>query len=61
MCSNVIGASVDVGPVQARWDKLDLMLESHALMVREQVDAMKAGVQARVDTFQQVPSFSHYD
>lgn len=23
--------------VQARWDKLDLLLESHALMVKEQV------------------------
>eukprot|EP00048_Salpingoeca_helianthica_P012918 m.191084 g.191084 ORF g.191084 m.191084 type:complete len:4245 (+) comp15437_c5_seq48:84-12818(+) len=50
---SVIGASVDIVAIQARWDRLDLMLESHALMVREQTDAMKAGVTARVDAFLQ--------
>jgi dynein heavy chain 2 len=45
--------------LQARWDKLDLMLESHALMIKEQVEVMKTGVQARIDSFNQVCRLFH--
>ena len=40
--------------LQSKWDKLDLMLESHSLMIKEQVEVMKAGVKSRVDTFEKV-------
>jgi dynein heavy chain 2 len=33
----VAGAAVDVAALVARWDKFDLMLDSHALMIKEQV------------------------
>ena len=39
---------------QARWDKLDLMLESHALMIKEQVEVMKANANNRIELFNQV-------
>jgi dynein heavy chain 2 len=38
------GTTVDLTQVQQRWDKFELMLESHELMIKEQVDVMKAGV-----------------
>jgi hypothetical protein len=35
---SVAGGGVEqVGPLQARWDKFELMMESHELMVKEQV------------------------
>jgi hypothetical protein len=40
----VAGAGVDVTPLQARWDKFDLMLDSHALMIKEQVGRSTARV-----------------
>lgn len=49
---SVAGSSVDLAPVMARWDKFELMLESHALMIKEQVDVMRSNVEGRVTTFQ---------
>ena len=35
---SVAGGGVDqIGTLQARWDKFELMMESHELMVKEQV------------------------
>jgi dynein heavy chain 2 len=50
---SVAGSSVDLAPVMQRWDKFELMLESHALMIKEQVDVMRSNVEGRVSTFQQ--------
>lgn len=33
---SVAGGGVDLASVQSRWDKFELMLESHALMIKEQ-------------------------
>ena len=34
----VAGGGVEqIGPLKAKWDKFELMMESHQLMVREQV------------------------
>ncbi|EDO38992.1 predicted protein [Nematostella vectensis] len=51
---NVAGGGVEqIGQLQARWDKFELMLESHELMVKEQVEVMKSNVESRVQAFQQ--------
>eukprot|EP00051_Salpingoeca_urceolata_P021875 m.349048 g.349048 ORF g.349048 m.349048 type:complete len:4259 (-) comp19881_c0_seq4:199-12975(-) len=47
----VAGVGVDLASTQARWDKFELMLDSHALMIKEQVEVMKAGVESRVEAF----------
>ena len=39
---SVAGGGVDqIGQLQARWDKFELMMESHELMVKEQVSECK--------------------
>ncbi|XP_025088458.1 cytoplasmic dynein 2 heavy chain 1-like isoform X3 [Pomacea canaliculata] len=51
---SVAGGGVDsLSQLQGRWDKFELMMESHQLMVKEQVEVMKNNVQARVAAFQQ--------
>ena len=35
--------------VHSRWDKFELMLESHSLMIKEQIEVMKGGVESRKD------------
>ncbi|CAG5115632.1 unnamed protein product, partial [Candidula unifasciata] len=57
---SVAGAGVDsLTQLQSRWDKFEIMMESHQLMVKEQVDVMKSNVQGRVKAFQQeVEKFS---
>ncbi len=40
---SVAGGGVDqIGQLQARWDKFEMMMESHELMVKEQVSNMHA-------------------
>ncbi|XP_064610087.1 cytoplasmic dynein 2 heavy chain 1-like isoform X3 [Liolophura sinensis] len=51
---SVAGGGVDsINQLQARWDKFELMMESHQLMVKEQVEVMKTNLQSRVKAFQQ--------
>ncbi|KAM7436007.1 Cytoplasmic dynein 2 heavy chain 1 [Porites harrisoni] len=51
---SVAGGGVEqIGQLQARWDKFELMMESHELMVKEQVEVMKSNVESRVHAFQQ--------
>ena len=45
---SVAGAGVDLAPMTQRWDKFELMLESHALMIKEQVDIMRNNVESRI-------------
>ncbi|CAL1541204.1 unnamed protein product [Lymnaea stagnalis] len=57
---SVAGGGVEsLTQLQSRWDKFEIMMESHQLMVKEQVDVMKSNVLARVKAFQQeVEKFS---
>ncbi|KAK7489861.1 hypothetical protein BaRGS_00018883, partial [Batillaria attramentaria] len=51
---SVAGGGVEsLSQLQGRWDKFELMMESHQLMVKEQVEVMKSNVQSRVSAFQQ--------
>ncbi|KAK7096855.1 hypothetical protein V1264_003902 [Littorina saxatilis] len=51
---SVAGGGVEsLSQLQARWDKFELMMESHQLMVKEQVEVMKSNVQSRVAAFTQ--------
>ncbi|XP_066286377.1 cytoplasmic dynein 2 heavy chain 1-like isoform X1 [Branchiostoma lanceolatum] len=51
---SVSGGGVDqLGTLQARWDKFELMMESHQLMVKEQVEVMKSNVESQVSHFRQ--------
>ena len=38
---------MDLAAVHSRWDKYELMLESHSLMIKEQIEVMKGGVESR--------------
>ncbi|XP_071951365.1 cytoplasmic dynein 2 heavy chain 1-like isoform X2 [Antedon mediterranea] len=40
-----------LGQLKAKWDKFELMMESHQLMVREQISVMKNNVESRVKAF----------
>ena len=48
---SVAGGGVDqIGQLQARWDKFEMMMESHELMVKEQVGYAQGQARIRVDT-----------
>ncbi|XP_055895255.1 cytoplasmic dynein 2 heavy chain 1-like isoform X1 [Biomphalaria glabrata] len=57
---SVAGGGVEsLTQLQSRWDKFEIMMESHQLMVKEQVEVMKNNVLARVKAFhQEVEKFS---
>ena len=43
------GGGVDViGTLQARWDQFELMMESHQLMVKDQVEVLKSQVSRNI-------------
>ncbi|EGD76743.1 dynein heavy chain isotype 1B [Salpingoeca rosetta] len=48
---SVAGSGIDMQALQQRWDKFELMLESHALMIKEQVDVMRSSVNTRAEDF----------
>uniref|UniRef100_H3AMW9 Uncharacterized protein n=1 Tax=Latimeria chalumnae TaxID=7897 RepID=H3AMW9_LATCH len=49
---SVAGGGVEsVGNLRAKWDKFELMMESHQLMVKEQVEVMKANVESHVKMY----------
>ncbi|KAL3878520.1 hypothetical protein ACJMK2_030860 [Sinanodonta woodiana] len=51
---SVAGGGVDtLNQLQGRWDKFELMMESHQLMVKEQVEVMKSNVESRIKSFRQ--------
>ncbi|ESO93665.1 hypothetical protein LOTGIDRAFT_209197 [Lottia gigantea] len=51
---SVAGGGVEtISQLQGRWDKFELMMESHQLMVKEQVEVMKKNVDSRVKTYHQ--------
>lgn len=48
---SVVGAPVDVELLEERWDKFEVLFMSHEMMIKEQIEVMKNGVEARVDAF----------
>uniref|UniRef100_A0A8D0H431 Cytoplasmic dynein 2 heavy chain 1 n=1 Tax=Sphenodon punctatus TaxID=8508 RepID=A0A8D0H431_SPHPU len=55
----VAGGGIEtISNLRATWDKFELMMESHQLMVKEQVEVMKGNVMSRVDMyFQELEKF----
>jgi dynein heavy chain 2 len=48
----VAGNGVELlAQTQQQWEKFDLMLDSHQLMIKEQVDVLKSQVASRVASF----------
>ncbi|KAM8977653.1 cytoplasmic dynein 2 heavy chain 1 [Pelodytes ibericus] len=51
---SVAGGGLDtISELRAKWDKFELMMESHQLMVKEQIEMMKDNVKSRVQTYTQ--------
>ncbi|KAM4699205.1 cytoplasmic dynein 2 heavy chain 1 [Discoglossus pictus] len=51
---SVAGGGLDtISNLRAKWDKFELMMESHQLMVKEQIEIMKENVKSRVQTYTQ--------
>ncbi|XP_059389924.1 dynein cytoplasmic 2 heavy chain 1 isoform X4 [Carassius carassius] len=51
---SVAGGGLDsISSLRARWDKFELMMESHQLMIKEQVEVMKGNVESRVQVYLQ--------
>ncbi|XP_018422828.1 PREDICTED: cytoplasmic dynein 2 heavy chain 1 [Nanorana parkeri] len=51
---SVAGSGLDtISNLRAKWDKFELMIESHQLMVKEQIEIMKENVKARVQMYTQ--------
>uniref|UniRef100_A0A803SUA0 Dynein cytoplasmic 2 heavy chain 1 n=1 Tax=Anolis carolinensis TaxID=28377 RepID=A0A803SUA0_ANOCA len=50
----VAGGGIEtISNLRATWDKFELMMESHQLMVKEQIEVMKGNVMSRVKTYLQ--------
>ncbi|KAL8191062.1 UNVERIFIED_CONTAM: Cytoplasmic dynein 2 heavy chain 1, partial [Gekko kuhli] len=50
----VAGGGIDtISNLRATWDKFELMMESHQLMIKEQVEVMKGNVMSRVNMYLQ--------
>uniref|UniRef100_A0AAY5F0X4 Cytoplasmic dynein 2 heavy chain 1 n=1 Tax=Electrophorus electricus TaxID=8005 RepID=A0AAY5F0X4_ELEEL len=51
---SVAGGGVDsISSLRAKWDKFELIMESHQLMIKEQVGVMKGSVASRVQVYLQ--------
>uniref|UniRef100_A0A8C5PP60 Cytoplasmic dynein 2 heavy chain 1 n=1 Tax=Leptobrachium leishanense TaxID=445787 RepID=A0A8C5PP60_9ANUR len=51
---SVAGGGIDtISNLRAKWDKFELMMESHQLMIKEQIDLMKDNVKSRVNIYVQ--------
>ncbi|XP_053312461.1 cytoplasmic dynein 2 heavy chain 1 isoform X2 [Spea bombifrons] len=51
---SVAGGGLDtIGNLRAKWDKFELMMESHQLMIKEQIEIMKDNVKSRVQVYSQ--------
>lgn len=52
VADNDAAASVDLNALQMRWNKFELLLESHQLMIRDQVAVLKRAIDGRVVALQ---------
>ncbi|XP_051782842.1 cytoplasmic dynein 2 heavy chain 1 isoform X2 [Erpetoichthys calabaricus] len=51
---SVAGGGLEtISTLKAKWDKLELMMESHQLMIKEQIEVMKANVESRIKVYEQ--------
>jgi dynein heavy chain 2 len=56
---SVSGSGVDTSHARAKWSKLELMLESHEMMIKEQVDLLRGAIDSRIQKFNgEVEKFS---
>jgi dynein heavy chain 2 len=56
---SVSGNGVDTSHAKAKWNKLELMLESHEMMIKEQVDLLRGAIDSRIQKFNgEVEKFS---
>ncbi|KAF7250799.1 Cytoplasmic dynein 2 heavy chain 1 [Varanus komodoensis] len=55
----VAGSGIEtIGNLRATWDKFELMIESHQLMIKEQIEVMKDNLMSRVNIyFQELEKF----
>ncbi|KAH9247140.1 hypothetical protein BASA81_015283 [Batrachochytrium salamandrivorans] len=51
LLKSVSGSGVDTSAIEAKWSKLELMLESHELMIKEQVDMLRSAIGGRTQVF----------
>ncbi|KAG7470921.1 hypothetical protein MATL_G00119020 [Megalops atlanticus] len=50
----VAGGGLDsISSLRAKWDKFELMMESHQLMIKEQVEVMKSNAESQIQAYQQ--------
>lgn len=50
----VAGGGVEtVSNLRAKWDKFELMMESHQLMIKDQIEVMKGNVKSRLQIYYQ--------
>ncbi|KAJ7995299.1 hypothetical protein DPEC_G00243100 [Dallia pectoralis] len=48
----VAGGGLDsLSSLRSKWDKLELMMESHQLMIKEQVEVMRSNVESRIQAY----------
>ncbi|XP_057206860.1 cytoplasmic dynein 2 heavy chain 1 isoform X3 [Triplophysa rosa] len=51
---SVAGVGLDsISTLRAKWDKFELMMESHQLLIKEQVEVMKGNVETRLQVYMQ--------
>ncbi|KAJ3390612.1 Cytoplasmic dynein 2 heavy chain 1 [Lobulomyces angularis] len=52
LLKSVIGSGVDTSAMQSKWNKLELMLEGHELMIKEQMEVFRTAINTRVQAAQ---------
>lgn len=59
LLKTVSGSGIDTTQMQTKWQKLELMLEGHELMIKEQVDMFRAQINGRINANQdQIDKFA---
>ncbi|KAI9209802.1 uncharacterized protein BJ171DRAFT_594818 [Polychytrium aggregatum] len=51
LLKSVSASGVDISAIQSKWSKLELMLESHELMIKEQVEQLRSAIDSRRQSF----------
>ncbi|KAI9332693.1 dynein heavy chain and region D6 of dynein motor-domain-containing protein [Obelidium mucronatum] len=51
LLKSVSGGGIDISKIHSKWSKLELMLESHELVIREQVEMLRNAIDGRKQAF----------
>ncbi|KAI8621722.1 dynein heavy chain and region D6 of dynein motor-domain-containing protein [Chytriomyces sp. MP71] len=51
LLKSVSGGGIDISKVHTKWSKLELMLESHEMVIKEQVDMLRNAIDGRRQAF----------